>query len=363
MKINTIFHRIHCFAPASLVLAVFSLIQTAISENFDQWRADQKRVKEIAARPEFIGEKEIAFLAAHLYFPESIQALAKVETEAAHAALWKIALAGGNGSQTATYSLIKRMTNKADAVRLCASKSPYVKTIALRGMMGSTGDGHISLDHRAWETVKGLSVSTNLEVRNAAINVVGNDTGSAVAKTEKLDILVEAVNGIESFSNANKTVGYGDLGCLEIEITYHYFLQALMAKQFALSLSDLRAKTLSTSGTVRDCLFIARAYHGDESAKEELRRIARLHESSLIRSGALTVLRIVGTSGDVPVLKDVAEAEKVLVKNWIPHIHRSEADEIPRDHYPLRARALEAIKAIEKRSSKESGAPVEPNRK
>ena len=334
---------------AGMSMMVFTLALPANGADWSQYRENEARVKAIAANPEAIGDKELQFLMSHLYYPDSITAITKVQTPAAHAALWQMALGGGNGSQAAAYTLIKRMTNKTEAVKLLASKSQEVQAIALRSMVGSP------LDRTSWALVKEVLVSDSLEVRRDAACVAGNDSGKQVSALEKAQVLIQAMTGLESLPGAKEQVGYEDLICTQSEITHFEFAQALLSRRLDLNPEMLRLSTPREPGTMRDFLLIARARRGEDAVKEELRRIVRQAVSPLLRLQVILALTLAGTAEDVPVLEEVAQDDPAVVRNWLPHTYVSPADGIPKDYYPLRERAKQAIKAIQTHTGEPPG--------
>jgi hypothetical protein len=316
-----------------------ALALAASGADWSQYRQNEARVKAIAANPEAIGEKELAFLMSHLYYPESITAIIKAHTAAAHAALWKLALDGRDGSFNAAHVLVERMTNKLECLKLLASRSSEVQAVALRGMSGC------GLDRGAWQGVKALLNSDSLELRKAAAHVTGNDVGQEVAAREKAEALVRALSELRSLPGAEKRAWFPlaspheDLPCLAVEVAYAEITSALRNPRLAVSAWDLRQMTPSDDGTVRDCLLIVRAARGDGSVKPELRRIVLEHPSAVVRLQALAAFDSIGTWEDLPLMKLVAEEDAAMIPKWVPHIRRSAGDDIPRDYHPLRVLA------------------------
>jgi hypothetical protein len=343
-------------------MIVFTLALPANSADWNQYRENEARVKAIAANPEGIGDKELQFLMSHLYYPDSITAITKAQTPEARAALWQMALGGGNGSQTAAYALIKRMTNKLERLKLLDSKSPEVQALALRGMAGC------ALDRRAWEVVKSFLLSDSLELRRRAAYVTSNDSGDEVGAREKAEALVQALSGLESLPGADKRVWFpvasphADLPCGAAEYAWARLTSALMSPRLAVSVAALRELTPGEDGMIRDCLIIARASRGDESAKLDLRRIVREQTASVVRFTALGAFALAGALDDLAVLEEVAQKDPALIKNWMPPTSVSPEDGIPRDYYPLRERAREVIRTIEQPAASPSSPKPPPTR-
>jgi hypothetical protein len=168
------------------------------------------------------------------------------------------------------------------------------------------------------------------------------------------------MSGIESLPNAGRRLGYdlfnsARVACPESDVTYSTFTYALSSKLLGVSLDVLRASTPHEPGIVRDCLLVARACRGDGTAKAEMRRLVREHPSPLVRKQALAAFENWGTTEDLSILEEVVRQDPAVQKKWMPHILRSEEDEIPRDYYPLREMAKLVINAIQKRESAPSG--------
>jgi len=112
----------------------------------------------------------------------------------------------------------------------------------------------------------------------------------------------------------------------------------------------LRQQTVETEGLVRDCVLLARGRRGDAQAKDQLRRLAQEHPPAAFRWRASEAFFKLGTPEDLPWLRAVAKRDSFYIEKWVPGLVASEDDEIPRDYYPLRERAREVIRTIERQA-------------
>lgn len=277
-----------CAFTVGVMLCALSL--RVVGADSNQYRADEARVKAIAANPEAIGEKELAFLMSHLYYPESITAIAKAKTPAAHAALWKLALDGRDGSFNSAYALVETMTNKLEALKLLASKSPEVQTIALRGIMGPAGIDPVTLDGGGWVVVRQTLSSDSLELRRWAAKVTARDSGREVAVAEKAARIAESMATTLALKDAQKVVGAGGFA-------YSYVCplgEDVLAEQ-AIALGWMKGVTRKMlaglppagPGLAFDGMVIARSIAGDLTMHGELHRVLTNPPSGRLRMAAL----------------------------------------------------------------------------
>jgi hypothetical protein len=262
----------------------------AASFDFRQHEADQARIKAMTTNLPAVGDREIVFLMSRLYFRESIEILTKLDTEAAHTALWQIALAGGNGSQTAAYTLIRRMTNKVEGAKLLTSKSPEVQGIALRGLLGTHGVSPVTLDRAAWELVKPTLTCSNLDTRSAAASVTGRDSGNEVSAEEKAQVFVASMRTTLKSPEAQKPITFWDYTWL-----YPCLLgEDVLAKQ-AIALGWMKGVTKemlapltpAEPGPVREAVVIARFIAHDPTVRAELHQLLTNSPSGRLRMAAL----------------------------------------------------------------------------
>lgn len=264
------------------LLATLVFTTTAASDS-GPYRTNEARVKAIAANPQAIGLKEIEFLSAHSYFHQAIKALSEASAPEARAALQAAAI-GGN--QYAARLLVRGLTNKDEGLKLLDSKSPEVQAIALRGLLGSHGIGPVSLDREAWEIVKSVLHSEDLELRRIATRITALDSGAAVPVTERAKAIAASMTTTLSSPDARKDSRYGGE-----DWSYAFPLgEGVLAEQAValgwmkgVTKEMLEALTPPGLGLVREAMVIVRFNAGDQTVRGELHQVLTNSPSGCLR--------------------------------------------------------------------------------
>lgn len=302
---------------ATIGASLFIIAWSAIGFDENRYREDEARVKAIASNPEAIGDNDLHFLMSHLYYPDSITAITKAQTPAANAALWRLALEGGGGSQTAAYALKKRMTNKLDNVKLLASKSPEVQTIALRGMLGTYGTDSVELDRAVWGVLKDVLDSNNLEHRRLVTRVIAKSRGTEVTMEEKVKALAASMLTTLTVPDATNTFWRVDwawrYSCPlgeDVLVAHVDAMRGIMRGEGGSTGRELLATlTPPDRGVVRDAMMLSRFVPGDETLRSEVHRIATNCPSGPLRLTALGCLFQNVTEADRACLERVAATD------------------------------------------------------
>lgn len=215
----------------------------------------------------------------------------------------------------------------------------------------SGGNGENTAENTAVETnelqMLYWRISSVQLVRCRAAEVMVAGTSGKLAE-EAVVAVGEVLNTIADVPGIDATIP-DDHG---IEFTWgeHYYRNYIgvlvRAKVENRSIHDLIQQL---HGRAKDAAILALAQRGDKSVHKELIRLAQDAQSGLFQAWAARALGEIGTQGDLPFLRTLAENDPLIRKGQLIPGGGS-ADPT----YPVREAAKAAIRAIEARASKET---------
>lgn len=292
-----------------------------------------------------------AFSAQSVKTPAEIESALKAlklgASETTAEALLEIALAPGVRKDQAIHaaSLYRsKITNQVEAARLLTAGNDEIREIGLSAMVGCQLDSHL------WEELKVVLGSGTVRQKGLVAAIAHHD--DRFSAQQKAATLISSFDELEAGRGAGTKIWYlWQTQSTACEIAYEQLTKCLMQMK-GLEIADLISLTPSESGVFRDCLIVARAYRVNESAREELRHLALENEFMLIRNLAIAALARGRAAQDRETLERIAKEDPAVVKNYTPHLARSDADLNPRTFYPLREQASEAIQRITRSSDR-----------
>ena len=310
---------------------------------------------------EAMGDEAVAAIMGHgewnrmnrAFQHRAVGVLTRIGTSKAQQGLLDIALGRGpvkgQGSNWAARNYVKVIKNRGDAKKLLTSKRPDVLCTALKAIEG------LSVDADSLGQLENLLKSKRYYLCFRVAAVMGADPETTYVQ-EKVSAIVRTLKAVEQFPDVNKPFP-------------NPLAVGTIADHMYFRLSDALSLMKGADGYLRDisntlkgkaywCLTMARARRGDSSVKSELYRIVRDKSAGMLRCYAVRSLGPIGTSEDLPFLRELAEKDSLAVD--MPHRGDTTAgqEEQPRKVYPVRSAAKEAIRYIEKLISRFGSNPA-----
>ena len=359
---------------------VKQLLEVASAQSLSRAIPEDKRelaINELAAMGDDIIVQLAEIYKSDRYKNNIVIVLKKIGTQKAKETLLNMAL-GQNGFNetysTAARQYIELAGEKEELKTLLVSTNSLILSEALLGIKGIKVDA--DLLQRLDEILQSVQYNPvlNCALRTNAANIIVADTGSELMQ-EKISAIVKSINTVEKQPKANERYGQTIIGTFA-DRTYLNLAKALINIKDADKY--LSQATSSMTDNPRGWILAIRANRGDSTEKNELRKIMEdphMLERTLFRSFALSGYARIGTTEDIPFLRNIAENDPVLlierrdatgpvleIINGKPINNAGERSvsydedeyvkklwELPRGRYTIRSQAESAIETIEKR--------------
>jgi HEAT repeat protein len=231
--------------------------------------------------------------------------------------------------------------DRREAWALLASATPEVLTSALNAVVGQPVDEkHMPLLRKCLAHQEDL-------VRWRAADVLADDpTGKR--SDETLQVVAEALAAIPRLPNVNAPYRqFPPTGWTVGEACYHRYVYILV--RVKADDEALRALAKRMEGRGRDAVLLALAQRGDKTVHDDLVKLAQDSKADLFRAWAVTALRKIGTSEDLPLLRTLAKTDPLVREG-----PSGPGDDNTRPTHPVRQAAEDTIRTLEKKS-KEAG--------
>ena len=234
---------------------------------------------------------------------------------------------------------IKVIDDRSEAKRLLASNESRVQNIGLTAMAGQ------KLEENTLKKLGELIDSQNRIVRWSTATVMAKEPSDKFAQ-EKIVLLVNAIQDSDQYPEDRSThptsiFTYAEVG------RYNYTMALAGMKGALKPMRD--SSDLAKTTEAKQAITIARAMQGDMTVKGDILRISTSRDSKnrLLRVLAIRSLEKIGTQGDIPLLRQIAEADPLVEERQMGF-----GPVRIRKFYPGREAASRAIKRIQNRQEK-----------
>jgi len=236
----------------------------------------------------------------------------------------------------AARAYIKVIDDRSEAKGLLASTDDGVQNIGLVAMAGQR------LDTDLVTSLGQLIRSEHSAVRWGVARVMAAEPSNQFAR-EKVSLLMDAIRDLDRWPGGQNTLpGYLYTNA---EVDCHEYVRALVKMDG--SLKPMQEYSSNLTETAKEAIAIARAAKGDIAVKGDVLSIVRGSKNRLLRVLAIGSVGEIGTPGDIPLLRQIAETDALVEERQM-----GVGSEGTRKFYPGRVAASRAIKQIENRQQK-----------
>lgn len=275
----------------------------------------------------------------------SVRVLERINTEKSRALLKKFCLGeikveNPNLQGWAARALIACDQNQARA--LLSSSEDEVLATAILSLRGQ------GLDQDLMDSLKPHIQSENPYIRWIVAGIMASEAPTGELADQALNNIKEALIAVAKIADIE--VIDPSTGRVNYKMTFgeaYYQRYMSMLPQLRVENSALRRIAEQLQGRARDTVLLALAFRDDSSVHDEIVKLAQDDSAGMFRAWAASALPAVGTVDDLPLLRRLAETDP-LVRGGGGYV-------LPRNrsNYPVRERARQALKTIQRAANQE----------
>ena len=273
----------------------------------------------------------------YAYRWRTIQVLGIVYTPRSREALLQVALRTRTDElpwiRGAAREYVAILPDKSEARKLLAANDTEVLQQAAAGLRG------VAIDKDMIGRLLELMGSKDHHLRRAVAVVLGEDPGGQFA-SEKVAAIVRAIPDIAHMEKADDIAWPGSW--TNSEVYCRTYIDALARMKNARQAITKQLADAPAGEPMRHCLVLALAFGGDGSVRPELRKMLTDAKMGLFRAWTVEALGNIGTTKDLPLLRDVAQKDSMQREQG-----GCRAPMNKQMYYPVRQAAQRAIELLE----------------